>query len=228
VSRSEDDLDRMVREACESLTDPEGDARRMARFRESCARMDTDPEYAARIKRMADEALQEPVRALTIKQPWAFFVAHCGKSCENRPRQMRYRGPLAIHAGAYSGWDRAAESDLTALAAWREYATVPATGRLAAPLTRANAFPYFTFGAVIAMAVATGCHHSDECMLPEHLVPPGGYTGCSRWAVRGQWHIELADVRTLPEPVPCRGALGLWHLPPEAEQAVRDQLEATQ
>jgi hypothetical protein len=181
----------------------------------------------SKVRNIADKVDQEPIRALTIRQPWAHFVAYCEKSPENRPRQMRYRGPLAIHAGAYSRWDRAAESDLTALAAWREYATVPATEKLAAPLTRADAFSYFTFGAVIAMAAVTGCHHSDDCMFPEYLVAPGSYTGCSRWAVRGQWHIEIPGVQSLPEPVPCRGALGLWHLPPDAEQAIRCQLEVT-
>jgi len=39
-------------------------------------------------------------------------------------------------------------------------------------------------------------------------------TGCVRdatspWAEPGQWHWLLADPRPWPEPVPCRGRLGL-------------------
>lgn len=49
---------------------------------------------------------------------------------------------------------------------------------------------------------------------------------CDPWAMSGQFHIELADVRPIPEPVPCRGMLGLWRLPEDVEKAVRGQLEA--
>ena len=71
------------------------------------------------------------------------------------------------------------------------------------------------------LAEVTGCHHSDDCMHPTYLVPPGGSTGCSPWAVRGQWHIELGDVRPLADPVPCRGRLGLWWLPEDVDKAVK-------
>lgn len=39
--------------------------------------------------------------------------------------------------------------------------------------------------------------------------------------------MKLANARPLSEPVPCRGMLGLWRLPEEAEKAVRAQLEET-
>jgi hypothetical protein len=40
------------------------------------------------------------VKALTIKQPWAWAIIHAGKDMENRSWLTRYRGELAIHAGA--------------------------------------------------------------------------------------------------------------------------------
>jgi hypothetical protein len=163
--------------------------------------------------------------ALTVKQPWAHMIANLGKLVENRTWETRYRGLLAIHAGAYSGWDKNAETSLVALEAWKRWAGVPATGEVATPLTRGDAFSFFSFGAVIAVAEVVGCHHSDECMHAEYLVPPGQRTGCSPWAVRGQWHIELVNVVPLGEPVPCRGKLGLWRLPEDVEKAVRAQLE---
>jgi hypothetical protein len=165
--------------------------------------------------------------ALTVKQPWAHMIAHCGKAVENRGWRMDYRGDLAIHAGAYSGWDRNAETSPVALEAWKRWVPRWTTqGLAAAPLTRAAAYSHFTFGAVIAVAEVTGCHHSDDCMHAQHLIQPGGGTGCSPYAVRGRWHAELARVRPLTEPVPCRGKLGLWRLPADAEKAVREQLGA--
>ena len=39
------------------------------------------------------------LRALTIKQPWAWAIIFAGKDIENRSWRTRYRGPLLIHAG---------------------------------------------------------------------------------------------------------------------------------
>ena len=49
---------------------------------------------------------------------------------------------------------------------------------------------------------------------------------CSKWAQIDQWHWQLANVRPLAEPVPAKGALGLWKVPDDIESAVRGQLEA--
>lgn len=40
------------------------------------------------------------MKVLTVKQPWAWAIIHAGKNIENRGWRTRYRGPLAIHAGA--------------------------------------------------------------------------------------------------------------------------------
>lgn len=164
----------------------------------------------------------DEIRALTARQPYAHFIAHCGKTPENRPCAVRYRGLLAIHAGAYSRWDSSAESNPTAVAAWRRWADSLPPPNLPGRLRR-DAL-HVTFGAVIAVATVAGCHFSDECMLPVASVGPSGRAGCSAWAIRGQWHIELADVRPLADPVPCRGQLGLWKLPGDVEKNVRAQL----
>lgn len=39
------------------------------------------------------------MKALSIRQPWAFAILHLGKGIENRTRPLRHIGPLAIHAG---------------------------------------------------------------------------------------------------------------------------------
>ncbi|GAA2509367.1 hypothetical protein GCM10010406_52270 [Streptomyces thermolineatus] len=52
-------------------------------------------------------------------------------------------------------------------------------------------------GAVIGTARITDCHRAtDGC--------------CAPWGFPDAWHWQLADVHALADPVPCRGALGLW------------------
>lgn len=38
------------------------------------------------------------MKALSIRQPWAWLILHGGKDCENRPWRTTHRGPLLIHA----------------------------------------------------------------------------------------------------------------------------------
>ena len=38
------------------------------------------------------------MRALSVRQPWAWAIIHAGKDIENRTRSTVHRGPLAIHA----------------------------------------------------------------------------------------------------------------------------------
>lgn len=51
-------------------------------------------------------------------------------------------------------------------------------------------------GAVLAVATLAGCHLDAGC--------------CGPWGMREVYHWQLADVEALPEPVPCKGSLGLW------------------
>ena len=41
------------------------------------------------------------MKAITVRQPWAWAILHGGKDVENRTRNIAgsYRGPLVIHAG---------------------------------------------------------------------------------------------------------------------------------
>jgi hypothetical protein len=47
------------------------------------------------------------VKALTIRQPWAWAIIYAGKDIENRSWNTRLRGTIAIHAGF--GYDRDVE-----------------------------------------------------------------------------------------------------------------------
>lgn len=39
------------------------------------------------------------LRALSVRQPWAWLIVNGYKDVENRSRATKYRGPLLIHAG---------------------------------------------------------------------------------------------------------------------------------
>lgn len=146
----------------------------------------------------------EPLRALSVRQPWAWAICH-GKDVENRSRGTKHRGLLAIHASKSAPFKQDVEDPRIV------------------DLTVANGLddPSSAQGAVVAVAELVTCHLSPDF---------GGTCGatrppCSPWAERDVYHWQLANVRPLPEPVPCRGMLGLWRLPDEVEKAVRAQLE---
>jgi hypothetical protein len=167
------------------------------------------------------------LKALTVRNPWGWSIGLAPlplrKPVENRSRYMAYRGPLAIHAGARSRWDPAGEWSHLVRSAWEVHVrSLPGWPGLPASdvdLTRKTTL--MPFGAIIALAEVTGCHHSDHCM------DTAGTYACSEWAAPGQFHITLANVCPLAEPVPARGMLGLWTVPEEAERAVRAQLGET-
>jgi len=168
-----------------------------------------------------------PVPCLTIRQPWCWAIAHQAaaavnaKRIENRSRRMGYRGPLWLHAGARSRWDTGGADSPAVRRAWAEWirrpgATMdatPGTDRVLQPRT-----PLIDFGAIIARTQVTGCHLAGEC-------DPGSIQ-CQRWGAAGQFHIELGAVILLAQPVPCRGALGLWYPDSATWGALRAQRPA--
>jgi ASCH domain len=141
------------------------------------------------------------MRGLSVQQPWAAAIAYGPKTVENRTWPApgwALRTMIAIHASK--------KPDISAR---------PPDGESWPMAQRMH------LGAVIAVATLAGCHLSPDF---------GGICGatrplCSPWSARDQYHWLLADVRPLPEPVPCRGMLGLWRLPENVEKAVRARLE---
>ena len=175
------------------------------------------------------------MRGLTVKQPWAGCIAHIGKNVENRTRcfpPALIGTDIAIHAGQNLAEDDAiisvpdggtwqtlfasnAEWD-----AWRFWHL----GRK--PRDVANWPPKLALGAVVAVAAITGFHFCGPDSCGERAIEACAGVLCSRWAQVDQWHWQLADVRPLAKPVPCKGALGLWKVPDDIESAIRAQLEA--
>jgi hypothetical protein len=64
-------------------------------------------------------------------------------------------------------------------------------------------------GAVVALARISDCHFDSGC--------------CRPWGEPEVYHWALANVSTLPTPVPCKGRLGLWAPPADVVTAVLEQ-----
>ena len=131
------------------------------------------------------------MKALSIRQPWAWLIIHGGKDVENRSWSTHYTGPLAIHAG--KGMSAADFDNAVDLAA----KILPADHRFFA-MTRQD----FARGGVIGVAWLQSC----TCLNPT-----------SPWAMVYGCHWNLRDPRLIPFH-PCKGRLGLFDVElPEPE-----------
>lgn len=133
------------------------------------------------------------VRAITVRQPWAWQIIHEGKDVENRTRNLAgsYRGPVLIHA--------AKQADDLAL--YRLPMHPPAH------VTEPRQFWY---GVVLGMVDLVGVHSTEDCGQDhEGKAQPM----CSQWAqedpAREIYHLELANPRPLRR-IAATGKLGLW------------------
>jgi activating signal cointegrator 1 len=152
------------------------------------------------------------MKVLTLTQPWATLVAIGAKKIETRSWSTSYRGPLAIHAakglgsiGGYAGLRRLWATEPFRTALW-DYETP-------------NALPLGSIVAVCDLvAVGRVDRYEDEEWsgsvlnfgwrmdnLPEE--PEFSFGDYSP----GRFVWLLANVRALPVPIPCKGALGLWN-----------------
>jgi hypothetical protein len=152
------------------------------------------------------------LRGLTLWRPWAASIVHGPKRVENRPwappsSLVRQGLWLALHAG--KRWDEeGAEFILNKWHAANVEITKDARGTWM-DRTRERRWPAkWTAQGIVGVARVVG---AEEV---------GGMFGqpSDPWAF-GPWCWDLADVRALAVPIPCRGAQMLWTLPPDVEAA---------
>ena len=139
------------------------------------------------------------VKALTVKQPWASLIIRGGKDIENRDWRTNYTGIVAIHSSAkMSREDMEDACDLM---------------RQFVPHFSANRFQQdrygFPTGAILGTVDIVGCVSQSD----------------SPWFV-GDYGFVLRNAVAFPEPIPCKGALGLWRIPGEFVRAAREQYRA--
>lgn len=170
------------------------------------------------------------MKALSIRQPWAWAILHAGKRIENRSRAdgrapdlCRYIGPLLIHASKGCGIEEYADA-----AMWmhEQHLATPIEWRLDrqhADTPKLQVLSTLHRGGVVG-----------RCNVVGYVGPTGEiYRGDGtrgplpgvdmRWHVAGSYGLVLADVRPLPF-VPFKGALGFFEVPdslvPEAFRGV--------
>lgn len=143
------------------------------------------------------------MKALTVRQPWAWALALGYKPVENRSTLWKFRGRLAIHAAA--GVDPWADGMANPLVqgAIRE--------ALAGP-DRAQADDLFQArGAIIGLVTVLDVHRAVDGCCPSGWAEP---------ADGRKVHMVCSSATPLPQPVPAVGALGLWDVPADVEEAV--------
>jgi hypothetical protein len=138
------------------------------------------------------------MKALTVRQPWAWAIARGHKPIENRSWTTSYRGPLAIHAAAK--WDDDGENALRLVV---NHIRIQ-HGVLPPDLTAE--LPYSASGAVVAIVdlvdICIRARLEQDC-------------DCGRWSEPWQAHWHLANPRLHYVPN-VRGRLGLWDVDLEA------------
>jgi activating signal cointegrator 1 len=157
------------------------------------------------------------MKALTLTQPWASLVAIGAKQIETRSWSTNFRGPLAIHAA--KGFPRCAQ-DFTYEKVTRD-CLLESPMKLKVERSRYSGGGIYRLdtqlprGAVVATCNLLDCvpMESRGCLAgvfsdyPELDTPQErafGDFSAGRWA----WVLE--DVKMFPNPIPAKGALGLW------------------
>nr|WP_227467512.1 ASCH domain-containing protein [Nocardioides lijunqiniae] len=154
---------------------------------------------------------------MTVQQPWAWAIVHGGKDVENRTQAWTYRGALAIHAGA-----RLSERGLRAVP------DIAAAEQLVDPdMIRAEMRDQLVTGTIIGVVDLVDVHYSAGSS-------PDAIDCCDSWWAEASYdehggrtrrdvvHLVLEHPRPVPEPIACKGRLGLWTPPVE----VLEQLQA--
>lgn len=146
------------------------------------------------------------MKALTVQQPWAWAI-FAGKTVENRTQLWKYRGPLAIHAGA-----RWSEHGLRSPLVHAAFAGSEHDSRERWTALESDMKRRLVLGAIIGVVDLVDCHRACGCCKP--WGEPGiSYAALGERHPRKVTHLVLENPRLLAEPIPCSGALGLWTPP---------------
>jgi hypothetical protein len=135
------------------------------------------------------------VRAVSVRQPWAWAIARGHQPVLNLATDAGYRGPVAIYASFRVDLE-SFESDAV---------------RRAVSTTWDAADPAAAIGGIVAVVSLAGV-----CAAAVSGAP----CGCGEWASPGGYHWQLADPRPLRWPVLAVGQAGLWELTPSVSGGV--------
>lgn len=135
------------------------------------------------------------MKALSIRAPWWWWILYGGKDIENRTRRTHYRGPILLHASS-----------------WWSLPQVRADNNAATDMARHNGKAFqLLHESDFNHVRALGGHIVAAAEIVDCLEPTlYGNAASSPWHMPGQYGWKLANVRPVNNPMPCKGALGLF------------------
>jgi hypothetical protein len=149
------------------------------------------------------EEEEKKVKAFSLIEPWASFVAWGFKRVETRSWGTPFRGPLAIHASK----SKEVVKDLMQVEALFREAGIEMPKWWP---RRADDYP---LGKVVAICCLKDCRIMTPELIAEQTAQERAF---GAWAQgRHAWFLD--GVRRIANAIPCRGALGLWELPADVE-----------
>lgn len=126
------------------------------------------------------------MKALSVRQPWAWLIVHGEKTVENRTWPTSYRGPLAIHASK--------TLDMESINEMREFSRANH-----GPLTEAQLAELEITGAVIGIVDVVDCTQHPRDRTDREWHNPGAWA----WVLRNPHALD---------PQPAKGKLGLFDI----------------
>ncbi|GAA3940565.1 hypothetical protein [Hymenobacter algoricola] len=158
------------------------------------------------------------MKALSLIQPYATLIMLGYKQYETRSWSTKHRGTLAIHASAGKpAWARKVCQENMHI---RQ--VLSAHGLTFDTLPRAAVLGICQVNHMLkicAPSAAESEHEIEAGDLRPVEVACGDYTP-------GRWAWDLDKVLELPTPIPQKGALSIWELPTEVEEAIKAQSQA--
>ena len=135
------------------------------------------------------------MKALSVRQPWAWLIVNGLKDIENRTWSTKFRGRVLIHASKCMTRD--------------EYEDAVATARYAGCQIKFPRREELERGGIVGIATITDC------------IPPDRHS--SPWHMGGQFGFQIANARPLPFML-CKGALGFFDVPPDVLTSLQPSL----
>ena len=161
--------------------------------------------------------------ALTVLQPFASAIARFGKNVENRTwlpgARLPVGGWLAIHAGLrdYPG------AYTVDFRAWLAFVAGPNLPAEAVSVAESKVSAGTWRERVVLAAYLAALPHGAIVAVARVAAFSDPAARASPWAVPEQEPWRFDRVFALPDPVPCKGAQGLWRVPDDVAARVRAQ-----
>jgi hypothetical protein len=152
------------------------------------------------------------LKAITLWVPWGWAILHAGKNVENRWSNLGHTGVIAVHSGLHWDYDEVRETfhDIKALHAdvcrARETPTILPTTNLEALKAER--------GHITGIVTIREWKRARACPSPWVSSLDGD-----------GWCAVLQNPVALPRPVACKGARGIWVVPPEVETLIYEQVK---